>query len=109
VLIALHKGAEMTKHTTKGLISVQILKGELKFKTEDQSVKLRTGHILTLCGGVPHNLKAKKTTIFLLTLTSAPGDNDKNHISDIIMDQNKVNGKTVIRETVYYNVNFYIS
>ena len=97
VLMALHKGAEMAKHTTEGLISVQMLKGEIKFRTNDQSVKLRKGHILTLYGGVPHSLQAKRTTIILLTLTDAIGDN---HISDEILEQNKVNGKLIIRESV---------
>jgi quercetin dioxygenase-like cupin family protein len=97
VLIALHKGAEIAQHTTEGLISVQMLIGELKFKTNDQSVKLRKGHILTLHGGVPHSIQANKTTFFLLTLTAASGDT---HISDAIMEENKVNGKRVVRETV---------
>jgi quercetin dioxygenase-like cupin family protein len=99
VLIALHKGAEMIKHTTEGLVSVQILKGKLKFTTNDQSVKLRKGHILTLHSGVPHSIQANKTTIFLLTITAASGDNYEKHISDAMVEQNRVNGKTVISET----------
>jgi quercetin dioxygenase-like cupin family protein len=100
VLVALRKGAEMIEHTTAGLISVQVLKGEIKFKTNDQSVKLRKGHMLTLYGGIPHSVKAKKETIFLLTITVATGDNHENNKSDVMGNQNRVNGEPVISETV---------
>ncbi len=96
VLVALHKGAEMAKHTTEGLINVQVQEGEIKFKTNDQSVKLRKGHMLTLYGGIPHSIQAKKAAIFLLTITVVAGEN---HKSDAIVEQNGVNGKPVIRET----------
>ena len=99
MLVALHKDAEMLKHTTEALISVQILKGELKFKTNDQTVKLRKGQMLTLYGGVPHSIHAKKATIFLLTLTVTVADNKENHKSDAMVEQNRVNGKPVILET----------
>jgi quercetin dioxygenase-like cupin family protein len=71
VLIALHKGAEMVKHTAKGMISVQVLKGKMTFNTDEQSVKLSKGQMLTLHEGIPHSLLAKKKAIFLLTLTTA--------------------------------------
>ena len=34
VLIALHKGAEMIKHSAEGLISVQVLEGQILFSTD---------------------------------------------------------------------------
>ena len=71
VLIALHKGAEMIKHTANGIISLQVLKGKMMFNTDDQSTKLSKGQMLTLHQGIPHSLVAKKKTIFLLTLTTA--------------------------------------
>ena len=74
VLIALHKGAEMARHTANGLISVQVLEGEMKFNTDEQSVELGKGQILALHKGIPHSVLAKEETIFLLTLTTTPGD-----------------------------------
>jgi quercetin dioxygenase-like cupin family protein len=71
VLLALHKGAEMIKHTAKGLISVQILKGKILFTTDEESIELGKGQMLVLHEGVPHSLVAIKKTIFLLTLTTA--------------------------------------
>ena len=74
VLIALHKGAEMARHTANGMISVQVLEGEMLFNTDDQPVELRKGQMLTLHAGIPHSVMAKEETIFLLTLTTMPAD-----------------------------------
>lgn len=74
VLIALHEGAEMVKHTADGIISLQVITGQIKFNTDQQSVELSDGQMLTLHEGIPHNVIAIKETIFLLTLTtSMPG------------------------------------
>ena len=70
VLIALHKDAEMKKHTADGLISIQVLEGQSLFTTEEQSAELGQGEMLALHENVPHSVLAKKETIFLLTLTT---------------------------------------
>lgn len=70
VLIALHKNAEMAKHTADGMISVQVLEGQILFTTEEQSVELGQGEMLALHENVPHSVLAKEETIFLLTLTT---------------------------------------
>ena len=70
VLIALHKDAEMKKHTADGMISVQVMEGQILFTTEDQSVELGQGEMLALHKNVPHSVLAKEETIFLLTLTT---------------------------------------
>ncbi len=70
VLIALHKGAEMIKHTTDGMISVQVLEGQMLFNTDEESIALGKGQMLALHECIPHRLLAKEETIFLLTLTT---------------------------------------
>lgn len=100
VLTALHKGTEMAKHTTEGMISVQILKGKCTFKTTAQSVKLERGSLLELKAGIPHSLEAKKTTIFLLTITFAAGHNGVSQVTNTTLEQDNVNGMSVIRETI---------
>ena len=70
VLIALHKDAEMKEHTADGMISVQVLEGQILFTTEEQSVELGKGEMLALHENVPHSVLAKEETIFLLTLTT---------------------------------------
>ncbi|MEP6728288.1 MAG: cupin domain-containing protein [Bacteroidota bacterium] len=73
VLIALHAGAEMIKHTANGIISVQVLEGQMKFNTDEQSVELSKGQLITLHQRIPHSVVAIKESVFLLTLvTTAP-------------------------------------
>ncbi len=72
VLIALHEGAEMARHTANGNISVQVLEGKLQFNTDQQSVELLKGQMLALHECIPHSVLALKETIFLLTLTTTP-------------------------------------
>ena len=70
VLIALHEDAILKKHTADGIISVQVLEGEIIFSTDDQSVVIRKGQMIALHKGLPHSVKAIKESVFLLTLTT---------------------------------------
>ena len=70
VLIALHKDAEMKKHTADGMLSVQVLEGQILFTTKEQSVELGKGEMLALHENIPHSVLAKEETIVLLTLTT---------------------------------------
>ena len=70
VLIALHKNAELSRHTANGIISVQVLEGQMIFTTDQQSVELSKDQLLTLHQGIPHSIVAKEETVFLLTLTT---------------------------------------
>ena len=70
VLIALHEGAEMARHTADGIISVQVLEGQLQFNTDWQTVELSKGQMLALHECIPHSVLAIKETVFLLTLTT---------------------------------------
>ena len=71
VLIGLHAGAEMAKHSANGHISVQVLEGALKFVTDQKSVELNKGEIVALHEHIPHSVLAVEDTIFLLTLTTS--------------------------------------
>ena len=70
VLIALHKNAELSRHTANGIISVQVLEGKMIFNTDQRSVELSKSQLLTLHQGIPHSIVAKEETVFLLTLTT---------------------------------------
>ena len=70
VLIALHEDAILKKHTADGIISVQVLEGEIMFNTDDQSIVLKKGQVIALHKGLPHSVKAIKESVFLLTLTT---------------------------------------
>ncbi len=70
VLIALHKGATMVRHMVDGIISVQVLEGNLQFNTDQHSVELNKGQMLALHERIPHSVTAVNETIFLLALTT---------------------------------------
>lgn len=70
VLIALHEDAEIATHTANGVISVQVLDGEIVFNTDHQSVVLKKGEMIALHKGEPHSVAAAKESVFLLTLAS---------------------------------------
>ncbi|HEY5370838.1 MAG TPA: cupin domain-containing protein [Hanamia sp.] len=70
VLIALHEDALIAKHTANGVISVQVLEGEILFSAVDQSVVLKKGQMITLHKGEPHSVAAIKESVFLLTLAA---------------------------------------
>ncbi len=70
VLIALHKNAELKKHTAAGLINVQVLEGQILFTTDEHAVELNKGQLVTLHANIPHAVLAKEESIFLLTITS---------------------------------------
>ena len=71
VLVALHEGAVMAKHTAAGIISVQVLEGEINFTTDEQSVILKKEQMIALHKGLPHSVTALKESVFLLTLTTS--------------------------------------
>lgn len=71
VLIALHKDAIMKEHSAEGIISLQIIEGEINFTTDKESINMKKGEMLALHKGVDHSLKAVEETVFLLTLTTA--------------------------------------
>lgn len=68
VLISMHEGAVIDPHTAKGMISIQVLEGKIKFDTDKESVELEKGQMLVLHDSVSHKVEAKKESTFLLTL-----------------------------------------
>ena len=70
VLIALHEDAILKEHTADGIISVQVLEGEVIFSAVGQSVVIKQGQMIALHKGLPHSVKAVKESAFLLTLTT---------------------------------------
>lgn len=73
VLVALHEDAVIEKHTTNGIVSVQVLDGEITFNTEENSIVLRKGEIIALHRNVPHSVAATKESVFLLTVADFLG------------------------------------
>ena len=73
VLIALHEDAVMEKHTTNGVVSVQLLEGEISFNVNSESFLLKPGQIIALHRNVSHSVAAIKESVFLLTVADFLG------------------------------------
>ena len=69
IRILLNKGQEMKEHQTPFPIVVELLEGKIIFGVEGQNYEVKKGDLLTLSGGVPHNLIAKKESVIRLTLS----------------------------------------
>lgn len=72
VLVALHKNAVLARHTADGILSLQVLDGEINFNTDDKSVAVKKGELIALHRGLYHSVEAIKESVFLLTLTTSP-------------------------------------
>ncbi len=68
VLMGLHKDAEMKPHSANGVISVQVLEGEIKFSTDQQTCRVSKGKMIALHEQITHSVQAVKETFLLLTL-----------------------------------------
>lgn len=68
VLISIEKGAELKEHHADGSISVQVLKGAVRFTAGGETRELKTGHVLTLGASIKHEVEATEDTAFLLTI-----------------------------------------
>ncbi len=73
VLIGLHDKAEIKTHTTHATISVQVIKGKIKFITSERSCDLATQQMITLQPDIPHRVEAEEESFFLLTTVPVQG------------------------------------
>lgn len=69
IRILMREGQEMKEHQTQFPIVVELLEGEIIFGVEGADYEVKKGDMLTLSGGVPHNLVAKKESVIRLTLS----------------------------------------
>lgn len=69
IRIAFKEHQVMKEHQTPFPIVVEMVEGELDFGVEGEVHRLKKGDMLTLDGGVPHDLKAHAESIVRLTLS----------------------------------------
>ena len=69
IRILMRENQEVKEHQTPFPIVVELLEGEIIFGVEGQNYEVKKGDLLTLSGGVPHNLIAKKESVIRLTLS----------------------------------------
>lgn len=69
IRIQLGEGKTMKEHQAPFPIIVHLLEGEIDFGVNGETHHLKSGDIITLDGGVPHDLLAKKDSIVRLSLS----------------------------------------
>src|SRR5258706_12802117 len=72
VLIALHKQSEINFKQSGNLLSLQLIEGNVNFKTGINSILLKKGSLLTLHKNLKHNLMALEESVLLLTVAMDP-------------------------------------
>ena len=75
VLISMEKGAVLNEHHADGTISVQVLKGSIRFISQGEAHTLHQNSIVTLGPSISHQVEAIEEAAFLLTI--AWPDKDK--------------------------------
>jgi quercetin dioxygenase-like cupin family protein len=68
VLIGLHKNAVIKPHKANGVISVQVLSGQINFMTDQQNSLLEAGQMIALQANITHSVAALSESFLLLTL-----------------------------------------
>jgi quercetin dioxygenase-like cupin family protein len=76
VLIALKARSKIPEHQTEGHISIQTVVGHIRVRAQGRSFELRSGGLLALDEGLPHDVEAVEESAFLLTI-AWPGDKDR--------------------------------
>ncbi len=71
IRIVFVENQQMKEHQTPHPITVEMVEGTLDFGVEGKVLHLERGDILSLDGGVPHDLLAKSKCIVRLTLSLA--------------------------------------
>ena len=69
IRILFKQGQVMKKHQTAFPITVEMVDGQLDFGVENIVYNLEKGDLVSLNGGIPHDLNAKTDCIVRLTLT----------------------------------------
>jgi quercetin dioxygenase-like cupin family protein len=75
VLITMQNAAKMKEHHADGTISVQVLKGQIRFAVHGKSHDLKQGNLITLGASIRHEVEALEDSAFLLTI-SWPSDEE---------------------------------
>lgn len=71
IRIAMKKGQVMKEHKTPYPIVIELFEGKIDFGVEGKVHNLVKGDLLSLEGGVPHDLVATEDSTVRLTLTKA--------------------------------------
>ena len=68
VLIAMEKGSVLKEHHADGTLSVQVLKGSIRFTTQGEARILQVNSVVMLAASIKHEVEALEESAFLLTI-----------------------------------------
>lgn len=68
-IFVMDEGAVMREHSADGTVSIQPVEGELAVTVQGEDKHLKTGGLLVLASGVPHEVKAKTAAVFVLQVS----------------------------------------
>ncbi len=68
VLISMDKGSVLNEHHADGSISIQVLKGLIRFAAQADGHTLRANSVLMLGPSIEHKVEALDDSVFLLTI-----------------------------------------
>ena len=69
VVTALRAGAELSEHTSRGVIAVQVLDGFVQLRTNQTSAEVRKGQLAIIDVLEPHSLTAREDSLLLITVS----------------------------------------
>lgn len=67
-LLSVRKGVTVAEHTVAPAITIQLLFGEASVGTRDERYELQEADVLALEGGVPHDVRASRDSVLLVTM-----------------------------------------
>jgi quercetin dioxygenase-like cupin family protein len=70
--MALKAHTRVPEHNSEGPISIHVLSGHVQLRAAGRTFNLRSGGVLALDRGLPHDVHALEESAFLLTIAS-PG------------------------------------
>ncbi len=68
LVLHLKAGEGIPEHQARGAITVQCLRGEVRFSAGDEASDLHSGLVISLPGGTPHSLIASEESVLLVTM-----------------------------------------
>jgi len=73
-LFLFEPGAQLPPHVAEGVVTVQVLEGQLNMTVENEQRTLSAGQILIMAPGVKHDVRAEQKARMLLTVCLEPKD-----------------------------------
>jgi len=74
VLIVMQAGARMNEHHSDGRISIQLLRGAIRTRVQNDTIDLKPGKLLALDRSIKHDVEAREESAFLLTIAWPSND-----------------------------------